>query len=153
MPASRKEAEPGRCNNTALRKAARHVTRFYDGCMAESGLRTTQYAILNLLADRGPMTMAALAGLLVMDRATMGHNLRPLERDGLITIEVGRSDRREREVSLTDFGRQREAEGKTLWLKAQRRFEQAFGAEDAKAMRRVMARIAAMELDVQGVMT
>lgn len=147
MATARKEPEPGRCNNTALRKAGRHLTRFYDACMAGAGLRTTQYVILNLIADRGPMTMAKLAAMLTMDRATMGHNLRPLERDGLVEIRVGSTDRREREVMLSEHGRQREAEGRPLWLKAQKRFEQEFGAEDAKAMRRIMARIAAMELN------
>ncbi len=137
---------PGRCNNTAVRKAARHLTRFYDACMAETDLRTTQYSILNLLAGRGPTTMTTLAELLTMDRATMGHNLRPLERDGLVTIQVGREDRREREVALSDLGRQREAESKPYWLKAQAQFEKEFGVEDARAMRRIMARIAGMGL-------
>ena len=109
-------------------------------------MRATQYSILNLLANKGPMTMAALAELLTMDRATIGHNLRPLERDGLVTIEVGRVDRREREVDLSGLGRQREKESKPYWLKAQKQFEKEFGAEDALAMRRLMARIAKMPL-------
>lgn len=137
---------PGICNNTALRKAARRLTRFYDACMAETGLRATQYTILSFLAAKGPITMAALADLLSMDRATMGHNLRPLERDGLVTIEVGREDRREREVALSRLGVKTEAQSKPLWLKAQAHFEQEFGKEDALAMRRVMARIAVLEL-------
>ncbi|ODP32168.1 MarR family winged helix-turn-helix transcriptional regulator [Pandoraea sp. ISTKB] len=137
---------PGVCNNTALRKAARHVTRFYDTCLADTGLRGTQYAILNLVATRGPSTIADLAETLVMDRATMGHNLRPLERDGLIAIRVGQRDRREREVTLTDEGMALEAEGKLAWNRAQKQFETLFGKEDALAMRRVMARIAALDL-------
>jgi DNA-binding MarR family transcriptional regulator len=136
---------PGPCNNTAVRKAARHLTRFYDSCLANVGLRGTQYSILNLLAQRGPTTMSALAEKLTMDRATMGHNLRPLERDGLITISIGLADRREREIALSDLGRVRETEGKKQWLKAQKHFEKEFGAEDALAMRRVMQRIAKME--------
>jgi len=80
-----------------------------------------------------------------MDRATMGHNLRPLERDGLVTISVGLADRREREIALSALGRLREAEGKKQWLMAQQHFEQEFGAEDALAMRRVMQRISLME--------
>jgi DNA-binding MarR family transcriptional regulator len=138
---------PGLCNNTAVRKAARHLTRFYDACMADAGLRNTQYAILSLLKSRGPTTMTALADLLTMDRATMGHNLRPLERDGLVTIGIGREDRREREVALTALGNERERQGKVCWDRAQARFESEFGAEDALAMRRVMARIAAMDFD------
>jgi DNA-binding MarR family transcriptional regulator len=70
-----------------------------------------------------------------------------LERDGLVEIRVGSTDRREREVTLSEHGRQREADGRPLWLKAQKRFEQEFGSEDAEAMRRIMARIAAMELN------
>src|SRR5258707_2196732 len=123
MTASRLAINPGVCNNTALRKAARRLTRFYDACMAETGLRATQYTILSLLASGGPTTMAALADLLSMDRATMGHNLRPLERDGLVTIQIGREDRREREVALSSVGARIEAQSKPSWLKAQVRFE------------------------------
>lgn len=145
MAISQPDSPPGRCNNTAVRKAARHLTRFYDSCLAKVGLRGTQYAILNLLAQYGPTTMSTLAEKLTMDRATMGHNLRPLERDGLITISVGLTDRREREIALSDLGRLREAEGKKQWLMAQKHFEKEFGVEDALAMRRVMQRIAMME--------
>jgi DNA-binding MarR family transcriptional regulator len=141
------ELVPMRCNNTAVRKAARHLTRFYDASMAEANLRSTQYAILSLLRKRGPTTMTVLADLLTMDRATMGHNLRPLERDGLIAIATGQKDRREREVAITDLGQQREKLGRASWERAQARFEREFGADDALAMRRVMARIAAMDFD------
>ncbi len=137
---------PGICNNTALRKATRRIGRFYDACMADTGLRATQYTILSLLATRGPTTMAALADLLSMDRATMGHNLRPLERDGLVIIRVGREDRREREVALSSVGINIEARSKPSWLKAQASFEMEFGKEDALAMRRMMVRITQLEL-------
>lgn len=136
---------PGRCNNTAVRKAARHLTRFYDSCLATVGLRGTQYSILNLLAQQGPTTMSVLAEKLTMDRATMGHNLRPLERDGLVTISVGTTDRREREIALSELGTVREAEGLKQWQKAQLHFEKEFGVDDALAMRRVMQRITMME--------
>ncbi|WP_158938835.1 MarR family winged helix-turn-helix transcriptional regulator [Burkholderia sp. S171] len=147
MTTSRLPINPGICNNTALRKAARRLTRFYDACMADTGLRATQYAILNLLASRGPTTMAALADLLSMDRATMGHNLRPLERDGLVIIQIGREDRREREVVLSSVGLNIEARSKPSWLKAQASFEKEFGKQDALAMRRMMARVTHLELD------
>ncbi|WP_157793018.1 MarR family winged helix-turn-helix transcriptional regulator [Bordetella genomosp. 8] len=138
---------PGPCNSTAIRKAARHLGRFYDLCMAQTGVRITQYAILNLLATRGALTIAELAEILVTDRATMGHNMRPLERDGLIRIAVGKNDRREREITLTEAGRAKEAAGRIAWEGAQRRFEAAFGKEDALAMRRVMQRVTTLDLE------
>lgn len=142
-----KDLTPGICNSTAIRKAARHLGRFYDGCMAQTDLRITQYAMLNLIATRGMLSIAELAEALVTDRATMGHNLRPLERDGLLTIAVGASDRREREITLTDAGKAKEAAGRVAWENAQRQFEAAFGKEDALAMRRIMLRVTTLELE------
>src|SRR5207253_1239800 len=74
------------CNCLALRQAARHVTQFYDQCLAPTGLRTTQFSILAKLKRLGPMTINALARELVMDRTTLGRTMLPLQRDGLIRI-------------------------------------------------------------------
>jgi len=87
---------PAGCNCLALRQAARHVTQFYDQFLAASGLRATQYSILARLQRRGPMSINALAAELVMDRTTLGRNILPLQRDGLISIRPGRIDRRSR---------------------------------------------------------
>jgi len=86
------------CNCLAIRQASRHVTQFYDQLLAPSGLRTTQFAILSRLQRGGPMTINELAAALVMDRTTLGRNILPLEREGLIEIGAGASDRRRREV-------------------------------------------------------
>jgi DNA-binding MarR family transcriptional regulator len=139
----------GACNNTVIRKAARNLTKFYDACMADTSLRATQYAILSVLSRSGSTTVANLAALLTLDRTTMGHNLRPLARDGLVSIKVGREDRREREIALTARGRRREAASRPYWLEAQRRFEEEFGVDDALAMRRVMTRVAQMSLGIE----
>src|SRR3954467_3783954 len=86
------------CNCLAIRQAARHVTQFYDQLFAPVGLRATQFAILGRLRRRGPMTINALAKLLVMDRTTLGRNILPLQRDGLIEIAASAADRRRREL-------------------------------------------------------
>ena len=39
-----------------------------------------------------------------MDRTTLGRNILPLERDGLIRIETAPSDRRAKELQLTKAG-------------------------------------------------
>ncbi|CAH1222452.1 hypothetical protein PAECIP111891_05346 [Paenibacillus allorhizoplanae] len=128
------------CNCTKLRRAARHISRFYDTCLAESGsgLRATQYAILGYLKNRGAQTMNELAGLMTMDRATIGHNLRPLERDGLVNIQVSERDRRARIVSITDEGRSRMELGRLGWERAQAEFEEKFGKDHAGSMRNMM---------------
>src|SRR5882672_12287474 len=93
------------CNCTALRQAARRVTKIYDDALAPSGLGVNQFSILARLSLVGPSTIQDLARLLVMDRSTLGHLLRPLEKRGLVTLDVSVQDRRSRTVALTRAGK------------------------------------------------
>jgi DNA-binding MarR family transcriptional regulator len=134
------------CNCLALRQAARHVTQFYDQCLAPSGLRTTQLSILAKLKRLGPLTINALARELVMDRTTLGRTMLPLERDGLISIEDGTSDRRSKELHLTKAGAERLRVARKLWSGAQMQFEAAFGGERASMLRNELRAVASSEL-------
>jgi DNA-binding MarR family transcriptional regulator len=137
---------PELCNCLALRQATRHVTQFYDQFLATAGLRTTQFSILAKLRRLGPMTISALAADLVMDRTTLGRNLQPLEREGLVAVVMGRADRRSREVRLTDAGAERLRTAVDGWLKAQARFEAAFGEERSAELRALLRAVSASEL-------
>jgi DNA-binding MarR family transcriptional regulator len=134
------------CNCTAIRKAARHMTRFYDACLAEVGLRGTQYIILRSLSAHGPMTINALAEVMVMDRTTVTHNVKPLQRDGLVGIEVDPTDKRSRIVALTKRGVASVRQGEAAWAKAQAQFESRFGKAKALEMRKVMSEVTNTEL-------
>ena len=137
LPASRE------CHATALRKASRRVTALYDVTLAPSGLRSTQFAILSELVDRGqgPPTLNQLADLLVLDRSGLGHSLRPLEREGLIRLEISSRDRRSTLVVLTDQGRERYAYAHTLWQKAQDRYASVVGEAQANRLRQHLLEI------------
>jgi DNA-binding MarR family transcriptional regulator len=125
------------CNCLALRQAARRVTQIYDRSLAPTGLRTTQFSILALLWRNGPTTINALAAALVMDRTTLGRNVQPLERDGLLEIRAG-DDRRSRELHLTPSGRERLGAAAPRWKAAQAQFEASFGPERAQELRRLL---------------
>jgi DNA-binding MarR family transcriptional regulator len=135
-PATTRDAEI--CNCLALRQAARHVTQFYEHCMATSGLRATQYSILARLKRKGPMTINALAADLVMDRTTMGRNILPLERDGLIEVAPSSSDRRSKELHLTAAGIKRFNLARQQWDRAQLDFEKTFGGKRAGELRALL---------------
>src|SRR5258708_25224089 len=111
------------CNCFAVRSAARHLTQFYDQFVAPLGLRATQFSILARLKRKGPSTLNALAGELVMGRTTLGRNILPLKRDGLIRIEAAASDRRAKELHLTKVGEKRMKEPPQGWPQAQGQFE------------------------------
>jgi DNA-binding MarR family transcriptional regulator len=137
---------PAGCNCLALRQAARHVTQHYDQFLTPSGLRATQYSILARLRRRGPMTINALAAELAMDRTTLGRNILPLQRDGLIAWRRGQSDRRSKELHLTDTGLARTREASAYWTKAQASFESAFGVSRASALRSLLDEVTMSDL-------
>src|SRR5215475_702362 len=117
------------CNCFAVRSAARHVSQFYDQILAPSGLRATQFTILAHLQRGGPLSINALARTIVMDRTTLGRNILPLERDGLIRIAPSADDRRAKELRLTKMGEKRLRAAARGWIKAQARFEDTFGSK------------------------
>ena len=133
------------CNCFAMRAAARHLSQSYDRFLAPSGLRTTQFSVLARLKRRGPLTINALAEDMVMDRTTLGRNILPLERDGLISIEPTASDRRAKELRLTKAGEKRLQAALKGWSQAQARFETVFGTERAGDLRKLLRAVAASE--------
>lgn len=119
-----REAAGCACFN--LRKAARAITQLYDGALAPSGLRATQFSLLAVLRAMGEPTISRLAKAMVMDRTTLTRNLRPLEKLGLLEVIVGK-DRRTRHVGLTALGRDRLATAFPLWREAQARVARGLG--------------------------
>ena len=145
------QSGPEDCNCLAVRQAARRITQFYDHLLAPSGLRTTQFSILAKLRRLGPMTINALAAEMVMDRTTLGRNILPLERDGLIAVEQGSRDRRSKELRVTETGEARFRAGMKGWVQAQREFEKAFGAKRTADMRALLHAVATTNLGTKPV--
>ncbi|CAN5619888.1 MarR family winged helix-turn-helix transcriptional regulator [soil metagenome] len=131
------------CNCLALRKAARQVTQIYDAELTRVGLRATQFSILSVLGRAKQTTIGDLAQALAMDRSTVGHNLRPLERDELIAIAPAAHDRRARALELTAKGRAALKRARPLWARAQSHFEASYGEADAVTLRADLVRVVA----------
>ncbi len=134
------------CSCSALRMAARRLSQAYDAALAPEGLTVSQFALLSTLvshASEGPSpTICALADALALDRTTLGHNLRPLERDGFVLVEPDTRDRRVRRIRLTAQGRAKRDRCLPLWRATQDRFDAAFGSARAAALRADLVAIA-----------
>src|SRR6202047_5162330 len=137
---------PDDCTCLAARQAARHITQFYDQLLAPSGLRSTQFSILAKLKRLGPMTINVLAADLVMDRTTLGRNILPLQREGLVTVVKGRTDRRSKELRVTEAGAERLRAGVKGWVQAQTQFEEVFGAKRTLELRALLHAVSASDL-------
>jgi DNA-binding MarR family transcriptional regulator len=134
------------CHCAVLRKAARHISHAYDQALQPTGLKTTQFSLLAAIEHRRehPPTMQELAEVMVMDRSTLGHNLRPLERDRLVELGTKATDRRSRLVGLTARGRRKLQEAARFWQEMQEKFELAFGMERTARLREDLFVLATM---------
>jgi DNA-binding MarR family transcriptional regulator len=118
-----------KCVCNKVRCAARAVTRVYDTAMRPSGLRATQMSVLVAIAAEGAMSITALADYMGMDRSTLTRNLRPLAKDGLVSLGM-EGWRRSRKVSITNKGAKRMRKAIPYWENAQRALRAALGAAD-----------------------
>jgi DNA-binding MarR family transcriptional regulator len=134
-----------RCNVTALRKATRCVSQLYDAMLAPTGLRSTQRALIFTVARLGSPTMSELAAALVLDPTALNHNLKPLQRDGLLRVVVDRDDRRSRRIQLSKQGEAKLKQSAQAWERAQQHFEAALGANESAALRATLQLIASMD--------
>jgi len=146
MSRNERSAAPEICNCTALRAAARNVTKMYDEALAPLALGLNQYSILARLNRIGPRTIRELAALLVMDRSTLGHLLRPLEKRGFVKLTIAKEDRRNRVLVLTVAGKAMVARAEPFWNEAQARFERSFGIDAALDLRKMLKRAAMADL-------
>lgn len=134
---SREALEDCVCFN--LRKTARAVTQAYDELLRPTGLRTTQFSLLAVLATDGPLTIAALADRMIVDRTTLTRNLKLVEGLGLVSVAPGRSDRRTRIVELSVPGRAALAGALPFWQKAQRKMVTRLGTTGWGKLRGALA--------------
>jgi len=109
------------CACASLRRTARVVTQLYETELQGTGLRATQFTLLQALEQMGgAASQGALGRLLALDATTLSRTLPPLERAGWIRAAAGK-DRREVRWSLTPAGRRRLAGALPAWERAQQR--------------------------------
>jgi DNA-binding MarR family transcriptional regulator len=120
------------CACSALRKATRAVSRFYDEALAPAGLTITQFSVLRTVARLGDPPLSRLAEALVMDRTSLYRTLQPMIRDEWIAVEAGKG--RSKVAGLKPAGRARLADAAPYWEAAQADFLQRFGAEAWRAV-------------------
>ncbi|RME33655.1 MAG: MarR family transcriptional regulator [Gammaproteobacteria bacterium] len=116
-----------RCAMFNLRKASRVVSRRYEQEMKASGLLPTQFSLLVAVRLMGPAPMTELAAALSMDRTTLSRNLRPLLREGCLSLDACGPDRRRRLIRLTPTGEERLRGALPCWQRAQESVEGVLG--------------------------
>ncbi|TKJ86251.1 MarR family transcriptional regulator [Paenibacillus sp. PK4536] len=114
------------CACLNFRKASRFITSLYDEYLRPVGIRATQLSLLMALEQTGSVTITSLAEVLLMDRTTLPRDLKPLERNGWVSITEGK-DRRKRFIALTPEGKELLDRALPLWEQAQTRVQDYMG--------------------------
>jgi len=125
--------KPEGCTNFRLRRLTRVVSRLYDGHVAPSGLKMTQYSLLSHVLSLGPVRPVDLAMAMNVDASTLTRNLKPLILSGWLTQGDG-PDARSHLISMTDAGRLKRAEAQKLWRAAQLNLNEILGVERVMAL-------------------
>jgi DNA-binding MarR family transcriptional regulator len=115
---------PCACAN--VRRAARLVTQLYDDALRPSGVRATQFTLLQALHLASGISQKELSGLLGIDSTTLSRTLSLLRRRHWLRAAKG-SDRRELRLVLTSAGQREYERVLPYWRSAQRRLRRALG--------------------------
>lgn len=115
---------PCLCAN--VRRASRALTQMYDQSLRPLGLQTTQFTILQTLAQTGEILQGELGRILAMDSTTLTRTLEIMNRRGWITRRAGK-DKRQRWLRLAMAGESQFKRATLRWEKVQARLRRRFG--------------------------
>ncbi len=132
---------PCACAN--LRRAARVVTQFYDRKLRVTGMRVTQFTLLQALARAGSISQGGMGTLLGMDSTTLTRTLRLLRRKGWLRADRG-EDRRELRLALTAKGQRAYQRAMPHWRSAQEQLRRALGENGWNEITNTTVRAAAL---------
>ena len=138
----------GYCASFNFRKTARAVTSLFDTALQKSGIRSTQFAILVGIAKSQPVSIGALASLLVIDDTTLTRSLRLLQTEGFIAIS-NRAAMRQRFLTITAKGERVLARSLPAWRNAQERFVATIGANYWLDLRNDLEKLAHVAVDLE----
>jgi DNA-binding MarR family transcriptional regulator len=137
---SSRDMEPMPSAFAALRTAARAVTQFYDLVLAPTGLKATQFIILQAIRSAGEIAQCDFAREFGIAVPTLSRRFGGLRRKELIQIRRGERHG-ERIYSLTPKGETAFNMALPYWERAQRRLRTAMGEEDWCGILQLSARI------------
>lgn len=136
----------------ALRTASRAITQFYDLVLAPTGLKGTQFVILQAIHEAGEVAQCDFARDFAIAVPTLSRRFGGLRRKDY--IQIRRGDRHgERIYSLTDKGLETYKNALPYWERAQYRLRTALGEDSWAQMLQLADRIRQAAVDAEQLRT
>lgn len=118
-----------------VQRAARALARRFDAAFRPVGLTNGQFSLLMALNRIGAPRIGEVSEVLAMDRTTLTAALKPLERRGLVRVEIDGADRRSRRLTLTSDGRELLARAYPIWESEHEKVEALITGSDPDTLR------------------
>lgn len=132
------------CRN--LRMTTRVVTQYYDKALYASGLKGTQFSLLNSIASRKEgISVNELADISMMDQTTVSRNIEILRKTGYVLARTEDSDSRRKRITVSDIGKSKIVAAMPLWEEAQSKILQVVGQDEYKNFLKVLTVIREMK--------
>jgi DNA-binding MarR family transcriptional regulator len=116
------------CMSATFRRASRVLSQLYEEALRPTGLRATQFTVLQTLSLAGEVTQGKLGEILAMDSTTLTRTLSTMGRRGWIAKRRG-EDRREWRMRLSRAGEVQFKDALPHWERAQTRLRRRLGDE------------------------
>jgi DNA-binding MarR family transcriptional regulator len=129
------------CYCATLRQAARAATAFYEEALADSGVRVTQFTVLQVLKTASDLQTTEVGKLIGIDQTTATRTLALIKKRKLVVDSTG-TDRRERRWRLTALGEATFRRVQPKWELAQAMVERRLGRIGAIALKKSAFRAA-----------
>jgi len=129
------------CYCATLRQAARAATAFYEEALADSGVRVTQFTVLQVLKTASDLQTTEVGELIGIDQTTATRTLALMKKNRLVMDSTG-TDRRERRWRLTALGEATFRRVQPKWELAQAMVERRLGRVGAIALKKSAFRAA-----------
>lgn len=124
------------CACSALRRAARAASQFYDLVLQPSGLKATQFFALKSINEAGEIAQWKFSRENAIAVETLSRRFAALRKKGLITARIG-GNHGERIYSVTEEGAAALRRAMPYWQRAQERLRQMLGDSNLNELLRI----------------
>jgi DNA-binding MarR family transcriptional regulator len=135
------------CLCSSFRRTARALSQVYEEAMRPTGLRITQFTVLQTLARTGEVKQGRLGEILVMDSTSLTRTLRIMLQQGWIAERRG-EDQRERWLKLSKAGETKLKFATASWEKVQARLQAKLGESGWKSLMQWTNQVTGMAADL-----
>ena len=133
-----KRKMPCYCIN--LRRLSNLITHKYDRHLVEIHLSVNQYSLLVNINQLDICSVSDLAIYIGLERTTLVRTLKPLFDKELIE-DISETAQRNRQIKITQKGKEILEKGKPLWKQAQKEIEDKIGKDNILVLSEIFSKI------------